>query len=62
MPPTAGPLVARKLAVYGWTQARTQHGGSVKLKISQKADAFFDLFARAAQNLRETAELLRSLF
>jgi len=33
----------------------------VKLKVSQKAEAFFDLFAKAAENLRETAELLRDL-
>jgi uncharacterized protein Yka (UPF0111/DUF47 family) len=33
----------------------------VKLKISQRAEVFFDLFARSAQNLRETAELLGDL-
>jgi predicted phosphate transport protein (TIGR00153 family) len=34
---------------------------SVKLKISQRAEVFFELFARSAENLRETAELLRDL-
>jgi predicted phosphate transport protein (TIGR00153 family) len=33
----------------------------VKLKISQRAEVFFELFARSAENLRETAELLRDL-
>ena len=33
----------------------------MKLKISQRADVFFDLFARSAENLRETAELLQDL-
>jgi predicted phosphate transport protein (TIGR00153 family) len=33
----------------------------VKLKISQRSEAFFELFARAAENLRETAELLGDL-
>jgi uncharacterized protein len=33
----------------------------VKLKISDRAEAFFELFARSAQNLRETAELLKDL-
>lgn len=33
----------------------------MKLKISQRSEAFFELFARAAENLRETAELLGDL-
>ena len=33
----------------------------MKLKISQRAEVFFELFARSAENLRETAELLRDL-
>jgi len=33
----------------------------LKLKVSQKAEAFFELFAKAAENLRETAEMLRDL-
>jgi uncharacterized protein len=33
----------------------------VKLKISQRAEVFFELFARSAENLRETAELLGDL-
>jgi len=33
----------------------------VKLKISQRSEAFFELFARSAENLRETAELLGDL-
>jgi len=33
----------------------------VKLKISQRAEAFFDLFIGAARNLRETADLLKDL-
>lgn len=33
----------------------------MKLKISNRADAFFELFARSGQNMRETAELLRDL-
>jgi predicted phosphate transport protein (TIGR00153 family) len=33
----------------------------VKLKVSQRSDVFFELFARSAENLRETAELLRDL-
>jgi uncharacterized protein len=33
----------------------------VKLKISNRADAFFDLFIDSGRNLRETAELLRDL-
>ena len=33
----------------------------MKLKVSQRADVFFELFARSAENLRETAELLQDL-
>ena len=33
----------------------------MKLKISQRAEAFFDLFIGAARNLRETADLLKDL-
>jgi len=33
----------------------------VKLRVSQRAEVFFELFARSAQNLRETAELLEDL-
>ena len=33
----------------------------MKLKISQRAEAFFELFARSAENIRETAELLGEL-
>ena len=33
----------------------------MKLKVSQRAEVFFELFARSAENLRETAELLRDL-
>jgi predicted phosphate transport protein (TIGR00153 family) len=33
----------------------------VKLKISQRAEEFFELFARSAENLRETAQLLGDL-
>ena len=33
----------------------------VKLKISQRADEFFDLFAQSASNLRTAAELLQDL-
>lgn len=33
----------------------------MNLKISQRAEVFFELFARAAENLRETAELLQDL-
>lgn len=33
----------------------------MKLKISNKADAFFDLFVQSARNLVETTELLRDL-
>ncbi len=36
-------------------------GPSVKLKISQRADEFFDLFAQSASNLRTAAELLQDL-
>ena len=33
----------------------------MKLKVSQRSEAFFELFARAAENLRETAESLGEL-
>ena len=33
----------------------------MKLRVSQRAEVFFELFARSAQNLRETAELLEDL-
>jgi predicted phosphate transport protein (TIGR00153 family) len=36
-------------------------GGSVKLKISHRAEEFFDLFRESTRNLRETTELLRDL-
>jgi hypothetical protein len=42
------------------TDAQGQEA-SVKLKISQRAEAFFDLFIGAARNLRETADLLKDL-
>jgi hypothetical protein len=34
---------------------------ALKLKISQRSEAFFDLFDQSASNLRETSELLRDL-
>jgi predicted phosphate transport protein (TIGR00153 family) len=36
-------------------------GERVKLKISHRAEEFFDLFEESARNLRETAELLKDL-
>jgi uncharacterized protein len=33
----------------------------MKLKISQRSEAFFDLFNRSASNVRETSEMLRDL-
>jgi len=33
----------------------------VKLKISHRAEEFFDLFRESTRNLRETTELLRDL-
>lgn len=33
----------------------------MKLKVSQRAEVFFDLFDRSATNLRETSEMLRDL-
>ena len=33
----------------------------MKLKVSQRSEAFFDLFNRSASNLRETSEMLRDL-
>jgi predicted phosphate transport protein (TIGR00153 family) len=40
---------------------RGREGGRVKLKVSQRADEFFDLFTESSTNIRAAAELLKDL-
>jgi predicted phosphate transport protein (TIGR00153 family) len=47
-----------------WYQCEREHGAGdppMKLKISQRSDEFFDLFAESASNLRTATELLQDL-